>query len=499
VTVYLSGTTNLASIYSNNLITPTPLSNPFTANTDGSYTFFVASGYYNVTKSGGGMPSPVTDSYVFVNSSGTVTSIATGAGLTGGPCTTECTISIATGGVTNTMLANSSVTVTAGSGLSGGGQITLGGSATLSQAFPILAVQSPLTMSGTTLTCPGCDSGGGGGITGSGASPYFPIFTNSTGAAVVGDSNLQAVTSPNGLQYSVGSGLYFQIDASHLTWNSGIAGSSNIVIANAYNPGNTNNAGGIIVQAAPTGGEACAGTAQLVGGSTSGSGNGANVSAGGGCANGFGATGSNVTLTAGSTSASNSGGNIVLHPGTGSGGNGSVQISGAAAPAAGMLTIDSSGLIHSQAIPSSSMANLAFLNRDLSSNVSVLANTTTTIDSVTLSALPAACGTNQCRLRISYSYYMSGGVNGACWISSPFTGRPSVDGPISNNFGFCTDNMISTNTFSSGATPTVTISVNNVGSQTACAATDSGSPCNTGDGFAVGLNSNMQVEVILSN
>ncbi|MGC2791358.1 MAG: hypothetical protein WA899_05020, partial [Candidatus Sulfotelmatobacter sp.] len=52
---------------------------------------------------------------------GTVTSVATGAGLTGGPITKSGTISIPAGGVTNSMLADSSIKVVAGSGLSGGG------------------------------------------------------------------------------------------------------------------------------------------------------------------------------------------------------------------------------------------------------------------------------------------------------------------------------------------------------------------------------------------
>jgi len=43
---------------------------------------------------------------------GTVTSVGSGAGLTGGPIVTSGTLSIATGGVTNGMLQNSSLTVT---------------------------------------------------------------------------------------------------------------------------------------------------------------------------------------------------------------------------------------------------------------------------------------------------------------------------------------------------------------------------------------------------
>jgi hypothetical protein len=62
---------------------------------------------------------------------GTVTSVASGAGLTGGPITHSGTLSIATGGVTNAMLAHSSLTVTANSPLNGGGSVSLGGSTSL--------------------------------------------------------------------------------------------------------------------------------------------------------------------------------------------------------------------------------------------------------------------------------------------------------------------------------------------------------------------------------
>ena len=67
---------------------------------------------------------------------GTVTSISTGAGLTGGPITKSGTISIPALGVTNSMLADSSIKVLAGSGLSGGGTVALGGTITLTNASP---------------------------------------------------------------------------------------------------------------------------------------------------------------------------------------------------------------------------------------------------------------------------------------------------------------------------------------------------------------------------
>jgi hypothetical protein len=65
---------------------------------------------------------------------GAVTSVATGQGLTGGPINASNpsgTIYVTTGGITNVLIANPQVTVTAGTGLSGGGTVALGGAITL--------------------------------------------------------------------------------------------------------------------------------------------------------------------------------------------------------------------------------------------------------------------------------------------------------------------------------------------------------------------------------
>ncbi|MFZ0287379.1 MAG: tail fiber domain-containing protein, partial [Terriglobales bacterium] len=62
---------------------------------------------------------------------GTVTSVGSGAGLTGGPITGSGTLSIASAGVTNAMLQNPSLTVSAGTDLTGGGAVFLGGTTTL--------------------------------------------------------------------------------------------------------------------------------------------------------------------------------------------------------------------------------------------------------------------------------------------------------------------------------------------------------------------------------
>jgi len=91
--------------------------------------------------------------------SGTVTSVGSGAGLTGGPITTSGSLSIASGGVTNAMLANSSLTVKAGTGLSGGGAVSLGSSVTLNNAGIVaVGVSAGITTSGGQSPTLGIDN-----------------------------------------------------------------------------------------------------------------------------------------------------------------------------------------------------------------------------------------------------------------------------------------------------------------------------------------------------
>jgi len=138
---------------------------------------------------------------------GSVTSVTTGAGLTGGPITSSGTVSIAAAGVTNSMLANPSVTVKAGTGLSGGGPVALGGTVTLAStatgtitgvtagsgltgggtagnvSLSLLKTCSPgqvLAWSGTAWACSTINSGGN--LSGSGTTDGFAYFS---GAATV--------------------------------------------------------------------------------------------------------------------------------------------------------------------------------------------------------------------------------------------------------------------------------------------------------------------------
>ncbi len=132
---------------------------------------------------------------------GTVTSVGTGAGLTGGPITGSGSLSIATGGVSNAMLTNSSLTISPGTSLTGGGKVALGGSTTLSldtTKVPLLAAANTFNANQTV----------NGTITAS--SSVNTIVANSTasnGAALQGDGTFNGVlglaTATTGITYGV--------------------------------------------------------------------------------------------------------------------------------------------------------------------------------------------------------------------------------------------------------------------------------------------------------
>jgi hypothetical protein len=90
---------------------------------------------------------------------GTVKTVNSGAGLTGGPIHTTGTLSIANGGVTNTMLQNSSLTVPTSSPLQGGGSISLGGSGT-AITLKSCAASQILEFTGGAWSCVNIPSGG---------------------------------------------------------------------------------------------------------------------------------------------------------------------------------------------------------------------------------------------------------------------------------------------------------------------------------------------------
>lgn len=65
ITVFVHGG-GLATIYSDNGGPPTPLANPFVANTNGQWLFYAANGRYDVTMSGAGFPQTVTYSDILL-------------------------------------------------------------------------------------------------------------------------------------------------------------------------------------------------------------------------------------------------------------------------------------------------------------------------------------------------------------------------------------------------------------------------------------------------
>lgn len=155
----------------------------------------------------------------------TAVSITAGSGLTGGgDISTTRTISIANLGVTDAMLAgsisnakltNSSVTVTAGTGMSGGGAVSLGGSITLTNAGVTSNVAGTgISVSGATgavtITNTGVTSNvAGTGVSVSGATGAVTI---SIGQAVATSSNVQFNSLGVGMAASATTG---RIDATN--------------------------------------------------------------------------------------------------------------------------------------------------------------------------------------------------------------------------------------------------------------------------------------------
>jgi hypothetical protein len=113
--------------------------------------------------------------------SGTVTSVGSGPGLTGGPITSSGTLSIATAGVTDAMLANPGLTVSAGTDLTGGGPVVLGGSTTLNlDTTKVPQLGTPNSFAATQTV------NGNLALTGSGNGVQFPDGTLQTTAATGG-------------------------------------------------------------------------------------------------------------------------------------------------------------------------------------------------------------------------------------------------------------------------------------------------------------------------
>jgi hypothetical protein len=122
------------------------------------------------------------------NNSVTISTPA-GSGLTGGGAValgSSLSLSVPAAGISNTMLANNSVTVAAGSGLSGGGSVALGQSVTLANAgvTSLTGTANQVTVSGSTgavtLTVP---KGAANGLASLDGSTKVPIAQLPAGTA----------------------------------------------------------------------------------------------------------------------------------------------------------------------------------------------------------------------------------------------------------------------------------------------------------------------------
>lgn len=218
------------------------------------------------------------------SSGGTVTSVSTGAGLTGGPITKTGTISIPAAGVTNAMLANPSVTVEAGSGLSGGGTVVLGGAVMLSGNFSGTADGVAYFSGPASLTSTAAPTNGQILIGSTGKAPVLATLTagdnisitNSAGSITIaaagggGSATLPFFVTgegrlPGGTQVGVGAAnvtkvwgflLPYNVVSTEITYNIAIADNT----ANDYDLGIYSNSGSLMVNIGPTAGTTFAST-----------------------------------------------------------------------------------------------------------------------------------------------------------------------------------------------------------------------------------------------
>jgi len=167
--------------------------------------------------------------------SGTVTSVGSGAGLTGGPITSSGILSIATGGVSNSMLANPSLTVLAGTDLTGGGSAALGGSVTLNvdtTKVPQLGAANTFTANQTVngIVTATSFSGNGSGLTnlpGATAIPCVGAPGNTTGAY------LQQCQTTAGAVYACKNSAGCAVASDWVTGVTSISGTSSQICASA--------------------------------------------------------------------------------------------------------------------------------------------------------------------------------------------------------------------------------------------------------------------------
>jgi hypothetical protein len=169
---------------------------------------------------------------------GTVTRVGSGAGLTGGPITTSGTLSIANKGVTNTMLQNPTLTIHAGSGLAGGGSVSLGESTTLSLG-PNISGTTGSFSGATAPVLSGDNTNGASGHLGTtvggepagvwGSSGYYGVYGTGIYGVFANASNVGVYASANTIGVSgisTNSGGYGELGTTVNGYATGVYGAS---------------------------------------------------------------------------------------------------------------------------------------------------------------------------------------------------------------------------------------------------------------------------------
>jgi hypothetical protein len=152
-------------------------------------------------------------------STGTITGITAGSGLSGGGTSGNVSLSIPARGVANTMLVSPSLSVIAGTGLTGGGLVSLGGTATLALATHTCAAGNAITAL-PAATCSAFAGLGANTFTGTQTMPSLAVSGGGSFASVYASTSngsaIQGISS--GSVGVIGSGF-----------NAGVAGSSTSV------------------------------------------------------------------------------------------------------------------------------------------------------------------------------------------------------------------------------------------------------------------------------